>query len=296
LVVRRIDLYWRRFHDSGTWRTEFSGSVIRSQLSGWSVVDAALCRNLTGYLYQMMVLLGWQDIGLTHPACRVRGSRICEFRAEVRQLKETTIDVDCDEIDDDDLHQIAQELVQPTDLENLSTIICDFVQNYAGCRYVALWVVIGDQMHKLDTRGSRAPEADLSRLVPETDGRVVGRLEFCLGERTSIRLPTNCLERLAPLIGVAVDKAVKCKALVEASTRGNTTNSIERRLDVAQQLWRITARHRDVLPLLARGAANKEIAERLECQVGTIELHVSELLRRSGTDGRVPLIAAFWQL
>jgi DNA-binding NarL/FixJ family response regulator len=39
---------------------------------------------------------------------------------------------------------------------------------------------------------------------------------------------------------------------------------------------------------------NKEIAKRLDCAVGTAELHVKHILRKASVGGRGELTARFW--
>ena len=46
-----------------------------------------------------------------------------------------------------------------------------------------------------------------------------------------------------------------------------------------------------MLGLLARGRANKEIAQALRCSVRTIEVYVSRILLKSGGDCRAAAIA-----
>lgn len=58
--------------------------------------------------------------------------------------------------------------------------------------------------------------------------------------------------------------------------------------------WCLTPRQRQVLSLLARGLANKEIARDLNCAEVTVEFHVTGLLKRCGADNRTVLAARFW--
>jgi DNA-binding NarL/FixJ family response regulator len=69
---------------------------------------------------------------------------------------------------------------------------------------------------------------------------------------------------------------------------------IPERLEAAAEAWDLTRRQSDVLGVLARGRSNKEIAVELGCAENTVELHVSELLRRTGASSRSELIARFW--
>jgi predicted hydrocarbon binding protein len=91
-VIEQIGKYWRRFHDTGDWIAERRGErEIIARLSGWGVVDNALCRELTGYLQRTLELLGGGDVSLDHTRCRARGEpdgEFCEFRARYRFRKD----------------------------------------------------------------------------------------------------------------------------------------------------------------------------------------------------------------
>jgi DNA-binding CsgD family transcriptional regulator len=66
------------------------------------------------------------------------------------------------------------------------------------------------------------------------------------------------------------------------------------RAAAAAREWGLTARHRDVLALLATGASNGEIARALACSEKTVEAHVTAILDRSNAASRYELIARFW--
>ncbi|MFC4854447.1 helix-turn-helix domain-containing protein [Actinophytocola glycyrrhizae] len=56
-------------------------------------------------------------------------------------------------------------------------------------------------------------------------------------------------------------------------------------------LTSITGREQDVLMLVAEGAANVEIADRLVISVRTVKFHLSNLLHKLGARDRAHLIA-----
>jgi DNA-binding CsgD family transcriptional regulator len=66
------------------------------------------------------------------------------------------------------------------------------------------------------------------------------------------------------------------------------------RIDRAVVEWKLTPRQADVLSLIVEGRTNKEIAQALACADNTVELHVTRLLRKTGTSSRTQLIAVFW--
>lgn len=68
------------------------------------------------------------------------------------------------------------------------------------------------------------------------------------------------------------------------------------RIARAAEEWQLTRHQTAVLGLLVHGEANKTIAERRKCSLRTVEVHVSGLLKRSGTACRAELIARFWTL
>jgi DNA-binding CsgD family transcriptional regulator len=80
------------------------------------------------------------------------------------------------------------------------------------------------------------------------------------------------------------------------SSRGRLARAArDSRLRELAQQWQLTERQRAVLALLVEGLANKEIAARLTCSIGTIENHVTRLLKRANVDGRAALTALFWK-
>lgn len=68
------------------------------------------------------------------------------------------------------------------------------------------------------------------------------------------------------------------------------------RVAVARTRWNLTSRQAQVLEEIAAGAGNKEIAGRLSCALVTVENHVTELFRRSGTRSRTELVSRLFSL
>ncbi len=66
------------------------------------------------------------------------------------------------------------------------------------------------------------------------------------------------------------------------------------RVREARKRWGATARELAVLRLVAGGDSNKEIALKLDIHEGTVERHLTSLLRKAKCDSRSRLIARFW--
>lgn len=66
------------------------------------------------------------------------------------------------------------------------------------------------------------------------------------------------------------------------------------RLEVMGGRWALTPRQREVLSLVVKGHANKEVASALGCSLRTVELHVSALLEKTAADSRTELLARFF--
>ncbi len=64
----------------------------------------------------------------------------------------------------------------------------------------------------------------------------------------------------------------------------------------ATRRFELTPRQREVLELVLLGHTNRTISELLRCAESTVELHVSALLDKSGSDSRSHLVARVWML
>lgn len=62
----------------------------------------------------------------------------------------------------------------------------------------------------------------------------------------------------------------------------------------SEQRWALSPRQSEVAGMLAQGLSNKEIAARLGCVEGTVELHVTQVLRKADVDSRARFVAKFW--
>jgi DNA-binding CsgD family transcriptional regulator len=79
-----------------------------------------------------------------------------------------------------------------------------------------------------------------------------------------------------------------------AARRHKPIDELDSRLASATHTWALTPRQTVVLRLLVKGEANKDIAGELQCAENTVELHVTEILRKAGAPTRTKLIARFW--
>jgi hypothetical protein len=93
VAIEQMGKYWDRFHDSGRWTLlQRDDRVVAAKLEGWGVIDAALCRELTGYLGRTLELLGGKDVSIDHTRCRARSDAACEFRARWKLRRDVPAD------------------------------------------------------------------------------------------------------------------------------------------------------------------------------------------------------------
>jgi DNA-binding CsgD family transcriptional regulator len=81
---------------------------------------------------------------------------------------------------------------------------------------------------------------------------------------------------------------------VRIANKGAEKPSFEHMVAAAARTWRLSPRESEALSCLVRGLSNKETAAELGCAVTTAELHVTRVLRKSGSTSRVQLTARFW--
>ena len=72
------------------------------------------------------------------------------------------------------------------------------------------------------------------------------------------------------------------------------TNDIDDRIGQARARWQLTRRQVEVLRSLVRGDANKDLAATLGTSLSTIEIHVTDILRKAKCESRARLLAAFY--
>ena len=85
LIMDKATQLWRRFHDTGIWHIQRPSSTsVIGTLAGWGVVDAALCREITGYIQGIVEVGNGKDAKAQHTSCRGLGAADCVFAAAWR--------------------------------------------------------------------------------------------------------------------------------------------------------------------------------------------------------------------
>lgn len=177
-----------------------------------------------------------------------------------------------------------------------------------------LWAYSSDGLLPIGDQAESTNRARLRRTL-WIDSRPVGCIDVereSSGDPSAINAELDehaaaYVERMAALVG-SVPKIADAKfssgaaAVVNEppiaepppSSRGRMRAARNSRVGEIASLWRLTPRQASVMALLVEGLANKEIALRLGCSVGTIENHVTCILRRAKVGSRAALTAAFW--
>jgi DNA-binding CsgD family transcriptional regulator len=287
-AIRHMNLYWRRSHDTGHWRSWWSGTVVSAELRDWAVINHTMCMPLLGYLGRTLELFGGKVTQLEHPQCRANGHPVCLFR--------THLDLPVDEPRPGrrptraDIGSVARELAQYPDREALAEALVSLLRFQFGCSWVELWGTGPDeQMQLLGVSGERGP-GEARTFVLEVAGRAVGRLEVELPRGAGQRGVDEVLTELVPWIAIALEMPRTSRSQPPAVEE----SELERRLRRAREIAQLTPRQLEVLELVARGKTNKEIAAALGRSEGTVEVHVTNLLRKYGASNRAGLVALFW--
>ena len=92
----------------------------------------------------------------------------------------------------------------------------------------------------------------------------------------------------------AVEELETEVATIEHAFTADVVGEREAHARVATK-WGVTPREREILSLLVHGYGNKDIANHLGCAVKTVEMHVGNLMRKSGVRARAELVSAFWR-
>ncbi len=288
-AIRHINMYWRRSHDTGTWRSTQNGPDISAELRDWVVVNRTLCITMLGYLGRTLELFGGRVTQLEHPECRALGHPVCVFR--------THLDLPADEPRSGrrptraDVPAVARELTQYPDREALAEALVSLLRFQFGCGWVELWATgTNGQMQLLGVSGERGT-GEQRRFALEVGGRAVGRLEVELPHGPGQGSVDDVLNELVPWFSVALEVARTSRTEQPPAIE---ESELTRKLRRAKETAQLTPRQLEVLELVARGKTNKEIASVLGRSEGTVEVHVTNLLRKYGVTNRAGLLALFW--
>jgi DNA-binding CsgD family transcriptional regulator/predicted hydrocarbon binding protein len=294
-AVRNMNVYWRRTEDSGRWTSEVRGSEIVARLYDWIPAESVLCGTVQGYLERTLELLGGGDMTVEHPRCRAGGNAFCEFRTERFRVEEASPPSDRAP-SPGDLTSIASELADLADIEAVGDAIVGLVRGRLSFSRAALWMGDVDGSFRLVSAAGQNGRGMSRCFVLQVAGEVVGRLD---AEAPPGRAETGLLDELLPCFAVALrnaaarpDAAPVPAVAVESGPA--STGQRARRVAAAAARWTLTPKEREVLALVVLGQTNKEIACALDCQEGTVEVHVSRLLKKSRATNRAGLIARVW--
>jgi DNA-binding CsgD family transcriptional regulator len=287
-AIRHMNLYWRRSHDTGTWRSSQNGPEVTAELRDWAVINRAMCITLLGYLGRTLELFGGKLASLEHTECRSEGHATCIFR--------THLELPADEPRPGrrptraDISSLARELAHSPNREALVEALVTLLRFQFGCSWVEVWVTgQDDRMQLMGVSGERGP-GDQRRFVLEVAGRSVGRLELELPRGPGQRGVDEVLSDLMPWVAIALETARGARGEPQRVEE----SELARRLRRAREIGQLTPRQVEVLELVARGKTNKEIAAVLGRSEGTVEVHVTNLLRKYGASNRAGLVAMFW--
>ncbi len=294
-ALRDMNVYWRRTEDSGRWTSEARGGGFVARLHDWNPVEPALCATVQGYLGRTLELLVGGELFVEHSRCRAGGDPFCEFRTEpidvpVRAGSSTGT------LTAGDLPGIALELANLHDPGAVADAIVEVLHGRLAFSHVALSMCTErDPAPRLVSVAGWRGDGIARCYVLQSCGSMVGRLDVEVPR--DHRVETEVLDELLLHFAIALRAAGARRdpdgaGAVEGTAR--TAPPRAGRVRSAAQRWGLTPREGEVLDLVVQGMTNKEIASRIGCQEGTVEVHVSKTLKKSGAGNRAGLAALVW--
>lgn len=151
-----------------------------------------------------------------------------------------------------------------------------------------------DRAHALEAALDAALEALGSpAFLLDAAGRLVHANS--LGRQASIPLAQLRSQSASPpesyeLFDIRIPGAADHRLVVATTPRA----ALGPRHAAMSQRWKLTPKQSLVLFGVLRGKSNKQIAEELRCVEGTVELHITAILKKSGAESRTALLARFW--
>jgi len=180
---------------------------------------------------------------------------------------------------------LGQQLTAAANLTQLGHLVVAIMQQYFCATHVVLAVTAGQDRFEIvrQQEAESAPSSRCSRVIRE-GGLVVGRLEAD-ASITEDGSASPLFDALLPWLASAL---ARCSRSPFAAGPVDVNATLVR---TAPTDWHLTDRQAQVLALLAQGKTNKQIARELDVATRTVEVHVSELLKRAGTANRTELLA-----
>ena len=295
--VGRMDLYWRRSHDTGIWESGATGDEIVATLSEHESSDPAACLRILGFLDVTLANFGFHARALDHPECRLRGDKTCVFRArlasgparEQRHFGRVTRT---------ELGRIGHELQHYPTLDGLVHAILTVLRAYLGYDSVSLFCNNAGQgpMAFVCAAGDATGITATRRQILQNAGRVIGRLELGTRRPYHTSAEIHMLEELLPWIASALTNLTRdaSEPTHEQMVVLPPGQGLAARLSQMQTRFALTRRQVAVMKYLVCGQSNKNIADALGLKSGTVELHVTQILRKCLASNRAELAARFW--
>jgi DNA-binding CsgD family transcriptional regulator len=182
---------------------------------------------------------------------------------------------------------LGQQLAAARNLTEIGNLVVEIMRQHFCATHVVLAVAAGqDGFEIVREQGIEcAPSSRCSRVIREGN-LVIGRIEAdaSIMEDGSA---SPLFEALLPWIAGAL---ARCSRSLSASVSADVTGGATPE-HTAPVGWQLTDRQAQVLALLAQGKTNKEIATALDIATRTVEVHVSELLKRADAANRTELLA-----
>lgn len=171
--------------------------------------------------------------------------------------------------------------------------------SYVVAPIVANTVVVGLLHADRPSQGESltAVDRDLVRLYADGVGLAIERAELAgRADQQRQRVAEACQAAIQALSPLDDGPALNLRApLAVDAARTSAASGVGRRSDAHEsgRLAALTVREREVLALLASGATNAQLADRLTVAESTVKSHVKHILHKLGATNRAAAIACY---
>jgi DNA-binding CsgD family transcriptional regulator len=299
-IIKNINTFWRRDHDTGWWELEVRNGELIATLRGWEGNSPEACQRLLGYMICLLESFG-PIKSYSHTECRCFGAEHCRFhcRWEIERLPNPKILVSSV----GDLFSAFGEIAASTTVEHLVEVTVCLFRHHFLCPFVRV---------SLRRSGDGAMEAvawdgeasgDLRSIELTAGSQEVGKIEVEPPVKWPDWLTEEVLQSATSLLAYMIaseSRGSQGTTAAPITWPPSSSSTAEELLDCqlrrARKSWKLTETEVQLLRLFVLGTRIVDIAAELDRSRSTIDHHMAEIRFKAGANSSLELLVKFWSL